>query len=179
MCSKDECEYLVQEILKNNAKLQNILINNVEIKEQNWKIRCKTCSDIGIEGTARAFITENPKEIILCNNRLPNRSDVTEVLIHESIHVYDYVNKICDFNTCDGIAYTEIRASRDAECSKYFPFQWMKYNCIKQTATSSTSNLFGKQANQCVMNVFEQAIQDHSPIVIIKSDNNKSIDKEI
>jgi hypothetical protein len=59
-----------------------------------------------------------------------------------------------------------VRAAREAECARYFPFQFMKDHCVKHHATQSTSNLLGKDAGACVERVFLEAYADMHPTVV-------------
>ena len=127
------------------------------------KIYCRPCSSTGEEGNARAALFNSlPVEIVLCTNRLSENS-LKEALTHELVHAYDYTNNRCNFAHCDGLAYTEIRAAREAECAGYYPFQFMRDYCIKVHATRSTENLFSN-ASKCVDNVFDIAVQDRAPM---------------
>mmetsp|Transcript_17372 Transcript_17372/g.29139 ORF Transcript_17372/g.29139 Transcript_17372/m.29139 type:complete len:194 (-) Transcript_17372:137-718(-) len=169
MCSVGECDLLVKELLSRDKKLRSLLKVDANGSDPTWNIRCRNCDMGGIEGRARAYITEKPNEIILCSNRLKDGQSVKEALTHESVHAYDYANQRCDFFSCDGLAYTEVRAAREAECSNRYmhtlPFvgDWFKENCIKGRATASTSNLFPKNARHCVEKVYSKAVLDDHP----------------
>ena len=125
-------------------------------------LTCRPCENYGVEGNARGFIVANPIEIVLCANRL-SKNDVKEVLKHELIHAFDFVNKRVDFNSCRGLAYTEIRAAREAECSDELAFLGIKSRCIRRKATASTRNIFPLDASACVEEVFQAAVNDRSP----------------
>ena len=131
--------------------------------EEEPKIVCRPCTTIGPEANARAALFDTkPIEIVLCTNRLKSE-DFKEALTHELVHAYDYLNKKCDFQSCEGLAYTEIRAAREAECDKYFPFDFLKERCIRDHAKASTANLHSDNANQCVNKVYEKAVRDLQP----------------
>ena len=67
--------------------------------------------------------------------------------------------------TCDGLAASEVRAAREAECSGEFPLQWLRDRCIKQRATASTANLFpSSEASKSVEKVFTSAVADLDPL---------------
>lgn len=115
--------------------------------------------------------------VVLCANRLQDRTEMEEALVHELVHVYDvrgwrwtdwtgavggvttcYVRLLrhtrahrsppapqhalvkMDLTNCDELAYSEVRAAREAECH-YSPqlCSWFKKQCAKSTATRSTS----------------------------------------
>ncbi|KAJ1437285.1 peptidase M76, partial [Ochromonadaceae sp. CCMP2298] len=132
---------------------------------------CRQCEVSGVEGKSRAFITEHPHEIVLCVNRLPGRAALREALTHEGVHAFDYANGRCDFSSCDGLAYTEVRAAREGECADLsnalhtLPLvgPWLKQSCIKSRAAASTGNLFPGDARSCVERVFLSALADLHP----------------
>ena len=62
-----------------------------------------------------------------------------EALTHELIHGYDYKLKRCDFSTCNGLAYSEVRAAREAECKNAYPFDFLNRWCIRRYAADATS----------------------------------------
>ena len=131
------------------------------------KIECRQCTDQGPEGHARAALfNDTPATIVLCTNRLET-THLKEALTHELVHAYDFSNKRCNFYSCDGLAYTEVRAAREAECNRPFPVTWLKDYCIKDAATKSTANIFGPDAHKCVDRVFEEANKDESPSVVV------------
>lgn len=52
-------------------------------------IKCMDCSEEGIAMKARAYMEAPPMSIILCANRLQDRTEMEEALVHELVHVYD------------------------------------------------------------------------------------------
>lgn len=93
-------------------------------------------------------------------------SEMERSITHELIHTYDYIYGKCDFNTVDGLAYTEIRAAREGECydikRNYFQFQ--KDNCIKNHAIQSTSNMYPlSTSTDAVRKGYSTAYNDNSP----------------
>ena len=86
------------------------------------------------------------------------------LLIHELVHAYDYFNNRCDMSTCEGLAYTEVRAAKQGNCPGYYPMEWLEYKCIRDQAIASTAVFFDEdQAKVCVDNVFKQASRDKLP----------------
>jgi hypothetical protein len=170
MCSKESCEEALKLIISRNENLKKLVSS-----EMNLKVSCRECVKNGVEGNSRAFLFFPPFQIVLCTNRLQTK-DIEEVIIHEAIHAFDFYNNRCDFKTCEGLAYTEVRAAREAECgSGIYPFKWMKDECVKYHATKSTANLFPKkQAAMCVDAVFLQAMADLTPGVDFKQLGKKS-----
>jgi hypothetical protein len=97
--------------------------------------------------------------VVLCVNELAD-SDIEEAVVHELVHAYDYSKKRCDFSSCLGLAYSEVRAAREAECSGKFASQWLKNQCIRNRAVLSTANLYPRSAKSCVDSVFDDALKD-------------------
>ena len=94
-------------------------------------------------------------------------------LTHELVHAYDYKLKRYDMFTCDGLAASEVRAAREAECSGEFPMQWFRNRCIKQRAKASTANLFpSEEASNSVEKVFSSAVVDVEPLGELSSMKN-------
>jgi hypothetical protein len=132
-------------------------------------IMCRPCRTHGPEGKARAFIGgPEPSVVVLCSNRLnvSNQREIEEVLVHELVHAYDsHVQKL-DFSSCLDLAYSEVRASREAECYQTWLLQ---DHCIKTTAAQATDTMFPKQGRGCVQQVFAAAMADHKPFDVDSS----------
>ena len=126
-------------------------------------IACQQCSNTGPEGGARAYVRgPNPLSIVLCSNRLHSPAEVQEVLVHELIHVYD-MRRGLDFHDCHQLAYSEVRAARDAECRSSLNRFTLSY-CVKERAGHATNNMFPHQeGGHCVGRVLEAALADRSP----------------
>lgn len=162
-CSVRECEKIVENFYKSENKV-NVLSSKISTRPH---IICQDCSKTApdINNTTRAAIRDKfPLEIVVCCDRL-NETKIEEVLIHELVHAYDYSFNRCDFSTCAGLAYSEIRAAREAECSKgFFPFGFMREMCVRDVAIRSTSNLFPESvATTCVDTAMPIAIKDLEP----------------
>lgn len=127
-------------------------------------ISCQQCSSTGPEGGARAFVRgPHPLSVVLCSNRLQSSAEVQEVLVHELIHVYDMHVRGLDFHDCHQLAYSEVRAARDAECRGSLNRFTMSY-CVKERAGHATNNMFPHQEGRnCVGRVLESALADRSP----------------
>ncbi len=162
MCTKSQCEETVMDLVKSDEYLSKLISS----ESMNLKISCRPCSSEGVEGNARGFLKSPPFEIVLCTNRL-HPYEIKEILTHEAVHAYDFHNKRCDFDTCKGLAFTEVRAAREGECKSrfYYPFQWMRDDCVQKHATRSTANLFPRRdAVRCVADVFQEAMADKQPV---------------
>jgi Peptidase M76 family len=106
--------------------------------DDDWiQVTCRRCSDFGPEANARAFVMgPSPLSIVVCQNRIlppyPNNShantattthlqkrleEMDEIVTHELIHIYDVRTLKLDLLQCSDLAYSEIRAAREAECS--------------------------------------------------------------
>jgi hypothetical protein len=129
-------------------------------------IACKRCDNHGVEGSARAFImNENAGrlEVVLCSNRLSSSAEIKEAMTHELVHAYDFIKDRCNFHSCTGLAYTEIRAAREAECKDELSIFGIKKRCVQRKATRSTANLYPNDADRCVKEVLDAAMKDHQP----------------
>lgn len=159
MVSVGVCERIVTDLLNSDSKLRDML--TVVNSDKLIKINCSNCSNEGYERNARAYITINPSEVILCANKLHTKDKIAEALTHEAVHSYDLMHKRYNLDTCDGLAASEIRAAREAECAKRFP--WFKDMCIKAHAEAATKNFFPSSGAQCVQRMFEVAVADLEP----------------
>jgi len=135
-------------------------------------------------------------EIVLCSNRL-RKSEIEEALLHELVHYYDYTNNRytiniiitiiiiiititiirVDFSSCEGLAYSEVRAAREAECKGYniYPFEdWVKKKCVSFYASKSTCNMFPNIGSSCVHKVIDEAMKDLSPNNNTTTSNNNT-----
>lgn len=170
MCSIEECEYLVREVMSSQPHPGSSDFTSKKLLSSNnmqVRISCRPCDSSGVEGKARGMTMNDPLEIILCTNRM-KKSDVKEVLRHEAVHCFDYHHNRCDFSTCEGLAYTEVRAAREAECNRYFPAQIFKNWCVEYHAKKATSNIFPRTGSQCVDTVFKQANTDSCGITDVE-----------
>ena len=152
------------------------------------ELKCRTCSNTGPEGGARAFLMgPTPLSIILCHNRIQSsREEVEEILTHEFVHLYDVQTLQLDLQQCETLAYSEIRAAKAAECrhlsstvssslslssslsssssSNPWSHHVQRY-CVQQKAMNATKNLFPRDGRRCIATVFAQAYQDERPFV--------------
>lgn len=169
-CSIAECEHIVKQVM-----MQASNSNESDTKEllsargMNIRISCRPCDATGVEGVSRGFMMNHPLEMVLCTNRM-NKTDVKEVLRHEAIHAHDYHHGTVDFSTCKGVAYSEVRAAREAECdmqSRYLvgPLSVFADMCVKQHAVDATNNVFPGQGRKCVDAVFDEAIKSKTIII--------------
>lgn len=81
------------------------------------QITCRPCANTGREAHARAFVEAPPLGVVLCTNRLYTREDIEATVTHELVHIYDIEKKKLDLTKCDNLAYSEVRAAREAECA--------------------------------------------------------------
>mmetsp|Transcript_13418 Transcript_13418/g.37763 ORF Transcript_13418/g.37763 Transcript_13418/m.37763 type:complete len:464 (-) Transcript_13418:499-1890(-) len=84
------------------------------------ELKCRRCETTGPEAGARAFLMgPEPLSIVLCHNRIHSDADeVEEILTHELIHLYDVQTLQLDLADCETVAYSEVRAAREAECAR-------------------------------------------------------------
>ena len=128
------------------------------------QFRCKRCSSVGPEGNARAFVM-GPDEysIVVCDRRVNTQEAMEQVVTHELMHMYDVHRLQLDLRNCSALAYTEVRAAREAECCGSQAHQARE--CVRSTATHATMNLFPWRGRGCVNSVLEQAMADERPFV--------------
>ena len=84
------------------------------------ELLCRRCENTGPEAGARAFLMgPQPLSIVLCHNRIDSETkEVEEILTHELVHLYDVQTLQLDLSDCETVAYSEVRAAREAECHK-------------------------------------------------------------
>eukprot|EP00941_MAST-03F_sp_MAST-3F-sp1_P002904 g2904.t1 len=133
----------------------------------------RRCVTDGVEGKARAFFAD-PPSITICANRVYSTKDVSECLVHELIHAYDYLVLRRDLTDCFQLACSEVRANRESECfttdseqSMYFlrKLALMKQRiCSKHEAIKATKSIYPKEAKNCVEKVFEACFLDRQPL---------------
>ena len=132
------CEKEVALAMTNNKTILNIMKTCKEQRVLPPKVTCRNCDDIKEKGAKAFIVSGNPMEVVVCLNRNVQTKDISISLIHEMIHAYDYVLNRCDFNTCKGLAFTEVRAARYAECNGE-KINYFRNNCIKKHAINSTA----------------------------------------
>lgn len=83
------------------------------------ELKCRRCDTTGPEAGARAFLMgPDPLSIVLCHNRIDSEPrEVEEILTHELTHLYDVQTLKLDLADCETVAYSEVRAAREAECA--------------------------------------------------------------
>lgn len=64
------------------------------------------------------------------------------------------------------LAYSEVRAAREAEC--FSSTRFFKTICVKDRATIATKNMFPSKGQDCVRQVFEDAMNDRTPFTPLK-----------
>ena len=106
------------------------------------ELHCRKCASKGPEAGARAFLMgPEPLSIVLCHNRINSDVDeIEEILTHELIHLYDVQTLQLDLTDCETVAYSEVRAAREAECSKYITNHRRQQNQQNQTQQQESNN---------------------------------------
>lgn len=127
-----------------------------------------------------------PLSIVVCTNRLAKdererRKEMHEILTHELVHVYDVRHLQLDLRDCENLAYSEVRAARQAECASASDSWWSlqtQRSCVRHKALTATNNLFpGRQGYSCMQRVFDTAFQDTRPIIspVVDSTNQSTM----
>lgn len=198
-----------------------------EIVKEWLSIVCKKCADTGPERNARAFVTGPvPLSVVICTNRFQAsleqqpqqyyngdrnkpeqivmlakaQEEMEEMLTHELVHVYDIRRLQLDLQQCDQLAYSEIRAAREAECystrtmmgqpqlqqhtalptAGWFrssatarPNHSQQESCVHQKALAATRNMFGTQQSKvCIERVMESAMKDRRPFTDVSPESS-------
>ena len=159
MSSVTECRQVVEDLIAVNPRFAALLSG------ENGQINadCRVCSDTGAEANKTSFMTINPDEVVLCVNYI-KKADIKKELTFQATQAYDFFHQRTNFNTCEGIAYTKVRAVRDAYCSTQ-PFEWMTTMCIFTFAGVATKAVHPKSGDSCVSAVFDRAMADKHPIL--------------
>ena len=137
-------------------------------------VECKLCSTDpnSAESQCRAYVSspvsgtvDNDPPlidgIVLCANRLETRQELEEALLHELVHVHDAFVKRLNLRRCEDLAYSEVRAAREAECNFRAIPVFMRKSCVREKATNATMCMFpGNQGRYCVNKVFDKAFAD-------------------
>ena len=152
-------------------------------------VSCRPCSSTGPESRARAYVRgPDPLSVVLCSDQLRTPEEVSEVLVHEFVHVYDLRVRGLDLRDCRQLAHSEVRAAREAECGHLLGGGysndgslrgggWLdnftRNVCIKSRAGVATCNMFPDTGRSCVADVFERAVKDTSPFDCSPQGGNK------
>ncbi|CAM9375597.1 unnamed protein product, partial [Discosporangium mesarthrocarpum] len=106
------------------------------------KSLCQKClPPKGPAGGGRAFLEHPPTTAVLCANRLRSAGELEEALVHELVHAFDWCVARRDLLDCQGLAWSEVRAAREAECgaaSRSFPCSFFRKRCTRAAAERST-----------------------------------------
>lgn len=150
------------------------------------ELKCRKCEASGPEAGARAFLMgPDPLSIVLCHNRIDSElTEVEEILTHELIHLYDVQTLKLDLSDCETVAYSEVRAAREAEChrsvrraakeaseslsgliTQSFDKHVYKPYCVRNIALGATQNMFPRMGRSCLNKVWDTAYRDHRPFV--------------
>lgn len=180
-----KCQEIVNSLFAASSSEGNSLLRKyIELEKRRPNsvlIQCDECKSSGVESRARGFLVNgNPLKIIVCANKInfdsgnSGKEIVKEIVLHELVHANDYRDNVCDFSTCEGLAHTEVKAAREAECastgrsvSQFLSVdlgETLRRNCIRDKAIASTATMFGiKAATKCVGTSFNHAMEDFSP----------------
>ena len=79
-----------------------------------------------------------------------------------------------DLRQCHSLAYSEVRAAREAECDSSLT-NFTKGICVKDKAGVATGNMFPDGGRGCVCDVFEVAMADLAPLGLEKKINSSGL----
>jgi inner membrane protease ATP23 len=95
--------------------------------------------------------------ITILHDRVHTRADIEQLLVHELVHAVDHHVTKLDLSTCGGLACSEIRAAKLAECYASWNLGGVKKRCTRNFAETSTRMVFGPiHGPVCVDAVFDQ-----------------------
>jgi hypothetical protein len=104
--------------------------------------------------SAGAFFTGDG--VTLLYDRMRSRADVETLLAHELTHARDSLVSGLDLGACGGLACSEVRAARAAECADRWDVLGARRRCAREVATTSARMAFGAaDGPQCVAAVFD------------------------
>jgi len=132
--------------------------------------------------------SEEKPRIVMCANALHSRQEVREALRHELVHAFDHCVSQRDLAEPYGLACSEIRAAREAECRDNFHnlmgeifckkvvradaysdtqdnmiCRQLKESCAKHYATLSVRAVFPQNGLRCVREQFGPCYSDFAP----------------
>ena len=89
--------------------------------------------------------------ITILHDRVNTRADIEQLLVHELVHAVDHHVSKLDLSSCGGLACSEVRAAKYAECNASWEFGGVKKRCASNFAKISTRMVFGPtDGPQCV-----------------------------
>jgi len=95
--------------------------------------------------------------ITILHDRVHTRADIEQLLVHELVHAVDHHVTKLDLSTCGGLACSEIRAAKLAECYASWNLGGVKKRCTRNFAKTSTRMVFGPiHGPVCVDAVFDE-----------------------
>jgi len=104
--------------------------------------------------SAGAFFTGD--SVTILHDRVRSRADVETLLAHELTHARDFLVVGLDLGACGGLACSEVRAARAAECVDRWDFLGARRRCTREVASTSTRMAFGAtDGPRCVAAVFD------------------------
>eukprot|EP01080_Neovahlkampfia_damariscottae_P000312 gene312-6726_t len=151
---KNEFEHEKERLLKGLKFCDRVLMSNLSepkdeiLKEIQNEIKNEKGCNISIYcALAEPYLksrslftkTNKSKDIVLYSNKLNSKYEIKEALIHEMIHgAHDCVHKI-NWKNEEDLVCSEIKASFNAECSKYsFESEYnLKKECVSKISKKS------------------------------------------
>jgi inner membrane protease ATP23 len=171
----EKCQNTVRKIVETSSLL-DILITDMGRSgcyvDRSEFFTCRPC-DKQVEG----FYDKNLGIVICENNVQANSKKLQQILLHESVHAFDYCSANFNFNDCMHVACSEIRSNNlSGECNfgqelrrgngKWFK---QKQRCIKRRATLSLKEVphCSETAQSSVERAFRYCYKDHQPFGVV------------
>ncbi|GBG24210.1 Mitochondrial inner membrane protease ATP23-like [Hondaea fermentalgiana] len=147
-----------------------------------------TCLRYFAAPNLKDLTSEEQPRIVMCANELRSRGEVREALRHELVHAFDHCVSRRDLAEPNGLACSEIRAAREAECRDNFHnilgelfckafvgadafadkqdnmiCKQLKESCARQVATTSVRAVFPAEGYTCIKTQFDKCYNDLAP----------------
>jgi hypothetical protein len=98
--------------------------------------------------------------ITILHDRVSTRDDIEQLLTHELVHAVDHHVTKLDLTTCGGLACSEVRAAKFAECNASWELGGVKKRCARNFAKMSTRMVFGPvDGSLCVDHVLNECFE--------------------
>eukprot|EP01122_Echinamoeba_exundans_P010900 TRINITY_DN4186_c0_g1_i1.p1 TRINITY_DN4186_c0_g1~~TRINITY_DN4186_c0_g1_i1.p1 ORF type:complete len:201 (-),score=22.15 TRINITY_DN4186_c0_g1_i1:68-640(-) len=163
------CESRVTEAIKKNPFIGSLIFNlnksGCDVTREFFT--CRPC-----KRPVQGFY-DSRLGITMCENYLPTKGAVEDVLMHELVHAYDNCRVELDTSDCVQVACAEIRAaSMSGECrfSREImrgQFRYFKHvpDCVKRRAVNATSALphCKPVAEKSVQKAWQSCYNDYAP----------------
>jgi hypothetical protein len=114
--------------------------------------------------SSRGFFSFPPASLTLLHDRVAGARALEELLVHELSHARDLLVHGLDLATCGGLACSEVRAAKRAECADRWEALGARRRCARGLAETSTRMVFGAaDGAACVSAVLDACYEGPAP----------------